>query len=819
MCMTPLRDVIYTIQDAMMPTSWGLPTFRVTPRNIFSNEIPLLDVNFFNPGLGYDSFWISNLNEKIYINNLSSTAHQIRSVISKWYQAVRDIAIVLSLSILVYIGIRIIISSTSADKAKYKERLVDWVISLCLIFVMHYIMSFSMILVDGITKLVSSLGYNSSTMEISEERVKEATGDEPTDVLAIYKQYVLSDEEFVANAYKMFVKSIVENNKGMSESDAPMYGRFNYDDNGDPVSLIWFTQNEMETARIESQIMSDGENTFTTIGYKVIYCVLVVYTIIFLVVYLKRVVYMAFLTMIAPLVAMTYAIDKINDGQAQAFNAWLKEYIFNLLIQPMHLVIYTILIGSALEFASQNFIYTIVALGFMMPAEKMMRKFFGFAKADTPGTLSGAAGAAVLMGGMNKLLSHRPRGGHGRERLGKSGDSESEKEENKVNTHKSFDTDNAFDNNKIDDNKADDNKLDEGKEKTNLQNMSDADYENDFLDADMNDRQALDFNARDAYANDKGMEYSDEEMKAILGIESDEEYAKYMNEHGSNDNEGSKNVEIQINESKDEEQPEDETDSDKDTTKESSKGSIKKAIGRSAKMYGKGMLKKAKNAHLGRRAIRTASGLALGATAGVVGGIAGIASGDPSKAFQYMAAGTAGGYASGKRLAEVGASIPRTVANAMSVEGVGNKFKEELYGKEQYERKQFEAAAKEKRKDDELKWKLQDKLGDKSEKYRKKEYLNDIMQYGDFDNKTLVAMAEMQEKYGYSSKEAIAAALISDRDLGGKNYKNKSAKEKKEFKDTIRKRGEERKLTGKNLDDFTDKTIDAVKTLDSLRYK
>ena len=40
---------------------------------------------------------------------------------------------------------------------------------------------------------------------------------------------------------------------------------------------------------------------------------------------------MAFLTIIAPLVALTYPIDKINDGKAQAFNMWFKEYIFNLL--------------------------------------------------------------------------------------------------------------------------------------------------------------------------------------------------------------------------------------------------------------------------------------------------------------------------------------------------------------------------------------------------------------------------------------------------------------------------------------------------------
>ena len=112
---------------------------------------------------------------------------------------------------------------------------------------------------------------------------------------------------------------------------------------------------------------------------------------------------MAFLTIIAPLVAMTYSIDKITDGKAQAFNMWLKEYIFNLLIQPMHLLLYLIMISMAYDLAATNIIYTLVAIGFMIPAEKFVRKMFGFEKAQTPGLLGGAAGAALTMSGMQKL--------------------------------------------------------------------------------------------------------------------------------------------------------------------------------------------------------------------------------------------------------------------------------------------------------------------------------------------------------------------------------------------------------------------------------
>ena len=86
----------------------------------------------------------------------------------------------------------------------------------------------------------------------------------------------------------------------------------------------------MQQARIRLQLLEDDNDTYVAIGWKLIYVVLVIYTVIFVFTYVKRVVYMAFLTIIAPLVALTYPIDKMNDGKAQAFDAWFKEYIFNL---------------------------------------------------------------------------------------------------------------------------------------------------------------------------------------------------------------------------------------------------------------------------------------------------------------------------------------------------------------------------------------------------------------------------------------------------------------------------------------------------------
>lgn len=155
----------------------------------------------------------------------------------------------------------------------------------------------------------------------------------------------------------------------------------------------------------------------TKVLYFIIYMAMVIYTVMFTITYLKRSLTMAFLTMIAPLIALTYPIDKIGDGSAQGFNSWLKEYVYNALIQPFHLIIYTVFAGSAVvDLSAENPIYAIIVLAFISQSEKMLRKFFGFDKASSAGSLGSFAGGAAAMSLTQKLIgsvAHRKKGGSG----------------------------------------------------------------------------------------------------------------------------------------------------------------------------------------------------------------------------------------------------------------------------------------------------------------------------------------------------------------------------------------------------------------------
>ena len=290
------------------------PRFTYTPEEIFAGKIDLLDINFIDKS-NEDDNWL-----------------KIRTVVAQWYQILRMAAIIGLLSVLIYTGIKIIISSNTKDKAKYKEMIVNWFVAVILAFSMHYIMAFILAVMEEVLGLLN-----------------EFTG----------------------------VIEVVGVEGGIN-----------------------FKTNLMGLARFQMQ----QQHFSAKIGHLVIYTALVVYTFKFTFVYLKRVLRVAFLTVIAPIVAITYPIDKM-DGEAKGFQLWLKDYIFNALLQPVHYLLYYILVSSSLSLAAHNPIYGIAALMFISQAERLLKTIFGFEKAKG-GTVGGIAGAFATGAVTSSLMKY-----------------------------------------------------------------------------------------------------------------------------------------------------------------------------------------------------------------------------------------------------------------------------------------------------------------------------------------------------------------------------------------------------------------------------
>ena len=129
--------IIGEITGAYKP--YSIPTIQYSVDKIFTNKVPAFDINFIKPTYS-DTTYVDDINNETgesggdgYDDNTGYTeeafnskkeksiAYVLHDTIASWYVSLRNLAAVGLLSVLLYAGIRILISSTASDKAKYKQ--------------------------------------------------------------------------------------------------------------------------------------------------------------------------------------------------------------------------------------------------------------------------------------------------------------------------------------------------------------------------------------------------------------------------------------------------------------------------------------------------------------------------------------------------------------------------------------------------------------------------------------------------------------------------------------------------------------------------
>lgn len=704
----------------------------LTPESIFRNQIASLNPNFINAinmdGTlekalgGDDDVVMDGKTSTSHADNVEKNLNVLRSTIAKWYVAIRNFSLVGLLSVLVYIGIRVVISSTASDKAKYKQMISSWVGAICLIFLLHYIMAFTFTLTENLTDLFNSNMGNPGI------KLPSVVGD---------------DAKFTFNDKT--------NNEKFSEVLSKLQGEhlvikgnvFNANNE------ITGVANLMQYARLYANL-----NGASGLGYTITYLFLVGFTVIYFAKYIGRFIRIAFLTLIAPLITLTYPIDKLNDGQAQAFNMWLKEFTFNVLIQPFHLLIYMIFISSALEFANSNIIYTIVVLGFMTQAEKLLRKMFGFEKASTMGAFSGAAAGSMIANVAGKIgnkVAKGKGGSGGNGGSGGSGDGASQPDRIRA-KEDPYDGLNPRDGN----GQSQQNNNEPIQNSGNNFNNNDLDEEGKTIESE---RAALDSLLDEGTT--PGADWSDDDYKAYQELEKEQE-------------EQEQNT-IPMQEQNSELEAEDSND----LTKGQMVGNAVKAVARNKAMRlenktgshyinawkaTKGMGGKARAKALGKEAwngakvvapkalklgARTAGRYTFAGTAALISGSAALMSGDPSKIASAVGIAATAGSKTGRVVADKGIS---------RVSKDWNIAKRGYYGKD-YAAKQ-EAALNDKWKNDaEIDDKYREAFGNENFKAAKEAALEMRENYGTTDDDQIIKSLKMTSEFGgeKAAKEATKA--------------------------------------------------------------
>lgn len=276
--------------------------FGGTIGDVVFNRCGLTSANFF------PEVWIGENPQ--YGQTLSTVVSSIRT----YYNVIRNLSIAILLFILIYVGIRMAISTTASDEAKYKKMLKDWAVSLVLVFMLHFIMIITFFINNSLVYALSGLDSGSGNAQWLELAGSAAI-------------------------------------PGIGWPDLIIYGAF-------------------------------------TIG-----------TIAFVLMYVKRTIVLGFLIVISPLITITYSIDKMGDGKSQALNAWLKEFIFTVIVQPFHCIIYLVFYDSIMksvtglgELDLGKMIFAVGSALFMLKAEGIIKKIFGV----QPSSIGDALGTGAM---------------------------------------------------------------------------------------------------------------------------------------------------------------------------------------------------------------------------------------------------------------------------------------------------------------------------------------------------------------------------------------------------------------------------------------
>jgi len=219
----------------------------------------------------------------------------IKEAVASWYYTIRNIAIAISLVVLLYIAIRMAISTVASDQVKYKKMIKNWFISFALIFLLHYIVAI-MVNVSGAMVDVLNTVRNGSKTGFEVECVKTIIG-------------------YSATGW----------------------------------SALW---------------------------YALLYAIIVYYQVKFFVLYTKRFILSGFLFVVAPLVTVTYSIDKAKDFKAQAFQAWFTEMTMAVFIQPLHALLFLIFMVTAGVVITASPVVAIMFLLALSRGERVLRQIF-----------------------------------------------------------------------------------------------------------------------------------------------------------------------------------------------------------------------------------------------------------------------------------------------------------------------------------------------------------------------------------------------------------------------------------------------------------
>lgn len=329
-CIYPVGSVINALLALVIQSETGIKIQLFTIEDLLFGRYELFNIDFMSVGQN------SEASNPAYMS--SNTNVLIKENVARWFYSMRNFAIAALLAVLIYIGILMAISSVATDKAKYKNMLIHWVASFALLILLPYIMSIAM----------NVCQVSVDVIRTTAEKIAENT-----------------------NMAGQVANENIETQKGLNFETTLLYGKIDEEGNGFEGLLTKIAKGY-------------GWESFTL---ALVFLILSIYQFKFFFMYLKRMLTVAFLMVISPLITITYSIDKAGDNQAQAYKTWIKEFLVNLFIQPLHALLFLIFMYSVYGIMERAPLLAIVFLASLSRGEQLVRKIFKIERTASVGKL------------------------------------------------------------------------------------------------------------------------------------------------------------------------------------------------------------------------------------------------------------------------------------------------------------------------------------------------------------------------------------------------------------------------------------------------
>ncbi len=291
-----------------------------------------------------------------------SVSAYLQSSISAVYNAFRYLVTAVYIVVLVYLAIRMMLSSVGRQKAKYKELFKYWLIGLLLLFSFHWVMAGVIWLSNTIVEIL----YKTTISMMSSTTVWEEVSKVSHFSATHYNQSPITDYIFYEITH--FLGTVAE------------------------IGLV---------ASVFGWAL-----VFAVPILALVFAIMLIRSAFSIIItYFKRLFTILVLVLLFPIVVLSYVFDKIGDRKAQTLSIWIKEFVTNVMIQPIHALILTF-IGIMFAKASSSLllnnaffgpIFCLLALRLIPMGEELLKKLFQISSQMGPGS-HGIAGSVAQAG-------------------------------------------------------------------------------------------------------------------------------------------------------------------------------------------------------------------------------------------------------------------------------------------------------------------------------------------------------------------------------------------------------------------------------------